>query len=290
MDVLFAGTRPRPDFLVRRLLLEGEGQSGGRPFQFTGSAEGLTSQPAVYGQPAVLKLELRGAAEMTVAATLDHTQETPHERLVIECPNLRQPQRVLGRPDRLALSVSPGSIRLAMNPELKGDDLSGKVHWRQGPVELAPALAPRYGGPRLAAELADGLRRIRSIDVTVDLGGTLHKPECKLRSNLGPQLAEAVNWAVQRELEFRRDQLAELVEKRVDAELARFEQVLFAKERAVLAKLEESGLDVNQLRQLVAQRVRLPDNLRDKLPDDILDKRLPADLGKKLKDKLPLRF
>ena len=65
-----------------------------------------------------------------------------------------------------------------------------------------------------------------------------------------------------------------------------------------MAKLQQGGLDVNQLRQLVAQRIplpnnlrdKLPDNLRDNLPDGILDKGLPADLGKQLRDKLPLRF
>jgi hypothetical protein len=70
------------------------------------------------------------------------------------------------------------------------------------------------------------------------------------------------------------------------------------KEQAVLAKLQQSGVDLNQLRQLAAGRVPLPNNLRDKLPDtlrdkvpdDLLDNGPAADLGKRLREKLPLRF
>jgi len=298
VDVVFGETPKRPDFLIRKLAIDGEGTMSRQPFQFIGTAEGLTSQPAVYGQPAVLKLELRGAAAMTIAATLDHTGQKPDDRLSVECPDLRQAQRVLGRPDRLALSVSPGKAKLWMDLELKGDELAGKVHWQQEPVELTPVLPDRYGGSRLAAELKEGLRQIRSIEVAVDLAGTLQKPQCKLQSDLGPQFAEALNSVVQRELDYRREQLADLVEKAVAAELGRFQEMVSTKEQAVLAKLQQNGVDLRQLQQLVAQRIPLPNNLRDKLPnnlrdnlpDGILDKGLPADLGKQLKDKLPLRF
>lgn len=298
VDVVFREIPNRPDFLIRHLAIDGEGTMSRQPFQFVGTAEGLTSQPAVYGQPALLKLEVRGAAVMTIAATLDHTGQTPHDRLTIECPDLQQPQRVLGRPDRLALSVSPGKAKLWMDLELKGDELAGKVHWQQEPVELTPVLPDRYGGPRLAAELQEGLRQIRSIEVAADLGGTLQKPQCKLQSNLGPLFAEALNSVVQRELEYRSEQLAGLVQKTVEAELARFQETVSAKEQAVLAKLQQSGVDLRQLQQLAAGRVPLPNNLRDKLPnnfrdklpDAILDNGPAADLGKRLKEKLPLRF
>ena len=90
VNVVFRETPKQPDFLIRRLAIDGEGTISRQPFQFIGTAEGLTSQPAVYGQPAVLKLEVRGAAVMTIAATLDHTGKTPQDHLTIECPDLRQ--------------------------------------------------------------------------------------------------------------------------------------------------------------------------------------------------------
>jgi uncharacterized protein (TIGR03545 family) len=298
VDVVFRETPKQPDFLIRHLAIDGEGTVNRQPFQFVGTAEGLTNQPAVYGEPAVLNLEVHGAATMTIAALLDHTGQTPHERLSVECPDLHQPQRVLGRPDRLALSVSPGKAKLRMDLELQGDALAGKVHWQQEPVELTPVLPDRYGGPRLAGELKEGLRQIRLIEVAVDLGGTLQKPQCKLRSDLGRQFAEALNSVVQRELESRQAQLAALLQETVEAELARFQQTVSAKEQAVLAKLQQSGADLNQLQQLVGHRVplpgalrdKLPDNVRDKLPAEILDDGPAADLGKRLREKLPLRF
>jgi uncharacterized protein (TIGR03545 family) len=273
LDVLFAGLQPGPDFLIRKLALDGQGQLDHQPFQFSGTAEGLTSQPALYGQPAVLKLEVQGAAAMLIEAVLDRTQEVGHDRITVECPELAEPRRVLGRPDRLALAISPGSTRLSLVLHLRGEELWGQVRLRQEPVELTPTVAPRYGGPRLAADLRDALARIRAVEVVADVSGTLDEPEWRLRSELGPQLAEAMNWLLGRELVARREELAALVQRRVDDELGRFEQFVDARQQALLAKLNLSSEELRQLGELAG----------DRLPVDKL-------LGKRPRIELPLRF
>jgi uncharacterized protein (TIGR03545 family) len=265
VDVLFAGLRPRPDFLIRKLTLEGEGQLHHQPFQFSGTAEGLTSQPALYGQPTVLKLEVGGAAEMLVEAVLDRTQEVAHDRITVECPELDEPGRVLGQPERLTLAISPTSTRLALVLDLRGEELRGQMRLRQEPVELTPAVAPRYGGPRLAASLREALAAIRAVEVVADLSGTIDEPAWRLRSDLGPQLAEAMNRLLEREVAARCEELAALAERTVDEELSRFQQFVDSRQQALSAKLNLSSDQLRQLREIGGDRLPI-DKVLGKLP------------------------
>ena len=264
VDVIFAGLSPQPDFLIRTLTLEGEGSVCGQKFQFEGTARGLTPQPAVYGQPAVLSLAVQGPAAMQIEAVLDHTQPVARDYVSVECPNLAQPKRLLGRPGQLAVTVSPGGMRISLRLELVGDGLSGRLSVRQEPVELVPELAAAYGGPQLAVKLQEALRSIRTLDATAELGGTVERPEWKLRSNLGTQLAQAFQGLLGRELEARRDEVLQLVTTTVDGEVARLQKEFLAKQQDLVARLERSGVDVQQLQNLAARRAAPLDRVLDK--------------------------
>ncbi|OHB81411.1 MAG: hypothetical protein A2V98_20605 [Planctomycetes bacterium RBG_16_64_12] len=270
VDIVFPGVRPQPDFLVRSLVLDGEGQLAGHRFQFLGTAAGITTQPEIYGRPVVLKAQVRAETSLAVEAVLDHTGETPHDRITIDCPELKQPERVLGRPGQLALSVSPGSTHLWVSLDLEGEALSGQLLIQQQPVELIPDLAAAYGGRRLAASLQTAMSEVREIRVVADLSGTLQKPDWKLRSNLGPQLAGALDGLFERELEARRQELIAYVRGQVEDELARFEQTLLAKRDELFGKLNLDGTQIQELNQVIAQRLRLPaKGLAESLPEGL---------------------
>ncbi len=278
VDVAFAGLAPQPDFLIRSLSVEGEGQARGERFEFLGTAQGLTSQPAVYGQPAVFHVEVRGPVAMQVEAVLDRTQPVARDYITVECPALAQPKRLLGKPDQIAVAVSPGSAHLSLRLELEGENLSGRLSVRQEPVDLKPELAAAYGGQQMADRLQDALREVRTLDVTARLSGTLQRPTWQISSTLGPQLAQAFQGLLFRELETRREELSHLVQSKVDDEMLRFEQLFVARQQALLARLQQNGVDVQQLRELAARQVPGLDRLLDKNLQSELEKKLPVDL------------
>lgn len=290
VNVALAGLPPEPDFLIRSLTLEGEGQTGGKRFEFLGTAQGLTSQPAVYGQPAVFHIEIRGPVAMQIEAIVDRSQKVARDYLTVQCPALDQPKRLLGKPDQVAVAVSPGTAKLSLRLEMVGKEISGQLSFRQEPIELKPELASAYGGQTLAARLEDALREIHSLDVTAELSGTLERPAWKLRSTLGDQLASAFQRLLSRELEARREEVAQLIQSKVDGEMARFEQMFAAKRQALLDQLAQSGVDVQQVRELAARRMPGLDRILDgNLPGD-LRKGLPADLQKKVPVDIRFRF
>ena len=237
----FAGLSPRPDFLIRTLAIDGEGSVRGQRLQFQGTAQGLTSQQALYGQPLVLSVSVQGPVAMQIEAVLDRTRPVARDCVIVECPSLVQPKRLLGRPGQLAMTVSPGIAQVSIRLELAGDDLTGRFSIRQEPVELVPEIAAQYGGRTLAAKL-----------------------QWKLRSNLGAQLAQAFQELLRHDLETRRDELVQLVQTKVDAEMARFQQMFLAKQQDLLARVQRSGLDVQQLQDLAARRTAPLDRMLDK--------------------------
>jgi uncharacterized protein (TIGR03545 family) len=107
-NVLFAGLRVHPDYLVRTLELHGTGRHAGQPFELTGTITGLTSQPARYGRPTLVKLASRGSAEMQIEAAIDRTGAAPVDRFAIRFPNLRRPELQLGKEGSFALNLSAG--------------------------------------------------------------------------------------------------------------------------------------------------------------------------------------
>ena len=293
VDVLFPEIQQRPDLLIRRLAIDGEAALGKEKFRFEGAVEGLSSEPAVYGKPVVLTARIQGKAAVEMEAILDRTGETPHDQITINCPGLKQPERVLGNPETLAVSVSPGSTHLWVSLKLAGDELDGQILIRQEPVELVPQVASRYGGRRLSGSLQTALEEVREIRVIVGLSGTLEKPNWRLQSNLGPQLAVAVDGLIRRELEARRDELFALLQSRVQSELGRFEQMVIQQQQALFAKLELDGVELQQLDQLIAQRIRIPQQAVTKQLDRVLGdntQKLDDILGRKLPADLPFRF
>jgi len=274
VDVTFPGTLQRPDFLIRRLVLDGEVRVGGQPLSFAGTATGLTAQPKVLGQPTVLRLQIQGKERLDAQITLDRTGTTPHDTLVVDCPTLRHPQQVLGDPEQFAVTVSPGNTHLWVSLDLRGDDLTGQLLVRQQPVEIIPQLGAKYGGERLAGNLREALRELRTIDVVVELSGKLEKPDWRLRSNLGPQLAEAVNVFLVRELEDRKQQLIALAEEKLREAMARLDQIVTAKQDELVAKLRLNDEEVQLVGRLIAERVPAAQQI----------------LGRKLSQGLPLQF
>ncbi|NLS92195.1 MAG: TIGR03545 family protein [Planctomycetaceae bacterium] len=274
VNILFAGRQPQPDFLIESLRLDGETTIDGKTYSFAAAAAGLTNQPQFYGRPAEIRAQLVGDATFEVHALLDRTGETPFDQIVINCPDLALPGVTLGRKDSIALSIRPGNTQLWIGINLSGDRIAGTMLLKQSGVELTPSVAERLGGQRLADNLALAAESLREIEIQVDLAGPLDHPEWVLRSNLGRSLSEGLNRAATAELEHRRNQAAQLVQVQIDKELNKFRNRLATDEEILQTRLRLSQSEIDQLGQLIAQRVPSADKI----------------LTKAIGDRLPLRF
>lgn len=273
LDVVFAGTRKRPDWLLEQLAIDGQARVDGELWHFRGTARDLCSQPAWHGKPATFRIEVQGKSQWEIEARVDRTGPTPRDHLVVRCPAIEQPPRILGEPQGLALVVSPGQTRLDLVLDLAESQLQGRLVLRQEPVELVPQ-AESLASQSWWQDLESALAGIRSLEATVEISGALDRPQWRLASNLGPQVAQTLNQGFARLYERQREVFLALAQRRVGEELTAFDARWEARQQELARQLHLTSAEVQGLRQLIAQRVP---HVRNMLPD-------------KLPESLPLRF
>jgi uncharacterized protein (TIGR03545 family) len=261
IEVAFPGRRPRPDLLIHTLAVQGQTEIEGSEIAFEGSASGLTSQPELHDHPFRLQLVTRGAAAMQVQAVMDRRHQTPQDRILIDCPALDQAARVLGDPNRLAVTVSPGQTHAWTLLNLHGDGLEGEIVLRQQPVDLQARLAPELAAESLTPLVQQALSHVQSLDVSIGLSGSLSQPRFTLRSNVGGHLADGINRAVAEQLSARSQQLVGAAEKQIAQQVHSFEQRIGAKHDAVLRQVQLGEEEIQRILGRLTGSSNLPEKL-----------------------------
>jgi len=193
-----------------------------------------------------------------VTAVIDRTGEVPHDRFVISCPDYRLPQRMLGNPQQMAFSVSPGVSQFRAELEIKGDLLNGKLSLLQTPVSIQAALPREMQGTPIERGLAQAVRALDTIQAEIDISGTRTAPKYTFYSNVGDRLALQIEPLLQQEWGQINDKLGSVLQQQIttssnllDAVVAQEIQPLLnglTQEHQQLAiGLQQGGLDVDQL-------------------------------------------
>ena len=247
-NVLFLGRR-QPACLIERVELAGAARLNGQLLNFTGQLTDAASEPQLHDRPLRLTLVGAGAIQGNLVVELDRRGEVPHDSLTLDVPKLVLPSRTLGKADKLGVTVAPGEASLKADIRLEGDQLTGLIEVRQ-PSKLA-ANTPMLRDDRLAALLQESLSGVDCLEATIKLAGTLKRPDVKIESNLGPQLAAGVNGAVGKYLTERKERLLAKVQGNVDKQVAKFETLRREAQEELLAKLGEDQKLVTQLASLM---------------------------------------
>ena len=85
-----------------------------------------------------------------------------------------------------------------------------------------------------------------------------------MQSNLGPQLAQGIQGAVQRELDFRRDQLTKLAQDNVDKTVNKLEQGIAEKQKELLDRLQIGQQEMEQIKTQLLAQLNVPGLLQAK--------------------------
>jgi uncharacterized protein (TIGR03545 family) len=258
-DILFPGLTPRPDFLIRWLLVDGEANIGRERVPFAGAVTDITTEPKIHGRPTVLKLQSTDDGDMKLFAVIDGTGDTSHSRVVFSAPQLPQPTTTLGRSDQLAVDVAPGNANLWAQIEVAGgSDLTGRILFRRDEVQLTPQVNADYQNKLLTDAWQRGFEDVSNLQAAVDLSGTLVKPKWKIKTNLEEQLASGINAALQQELAARQQQLAAEAQAEIDKHTTQFNQLIAEKQQELIGKLNLGEQELNELRDLIGQNFKLP--------------------------------
>jgi len=189
--------------------------------------------------------------------------------VIIRLPGPRAARTRAGRPDQLAVTISPeiptcGSCWTWPATTVGPDPVAAVADPDQAHGRVS---VRRSGAGRQSSGRGD---KIQSLGVAVDLSGTIAHPAWKIRSDLGPKLVAAIDTAIRQELDTRCTQFVASVNQRLQADLGNFDRMVQTRCDAVLAKHNIRNNEIQQLGCLVAARVPGMANL----PDAV--KNLPA--------------
>jgi uncharacterized protein (TIGR03545 family) len=254
-NVLFL-SRKQPRCLIERVQLAGSASLDGQPLTFTGELIDVASEPELHDRPLKVSLVGRGAFEGTLLVELDRRKETPHDWLTIDVPKLMLAHRTLGRADKLAVKVTPGEASLKADIRLDGERLTGVIEVRQSSTLAAET--PMLRDDRLAEVLHESLSGVDQLAATIELSGTLKRPDFKIESNVGPQLAAGINGAVTKYLTERKDRLVAKVQGKADEQVAKLEKLRQEAQQELLGTLGEDQKLVTQLASLMGGGSGLP--------------------------------
>ena len=235
VEVKFVDT-PRPTVLVERMELFGNARLRGQPLELAGLLTDAASQPQFHSEPMRLELTGAGALACSLQVTCDRRTDEATDTLQFDCPELPLPGRTLGKAEKLAVSVAPGAASLTAHLQLVGDEIVGTIEYAQPSTQLT-ASAAAVRDARLTDALNKSLASLQRVQATVAVTGNVQRPDVKLTSNLGPDLAAGFNQAFRAYLTEKADRLVAKAQAKVDEQVARLDAKRQAAQQELLGKL-----------------------------------------------------
>jgi uncharacterized protein (TIGR03545 family) len=190
---------PKVKDFPRFLLQQGEldfsiGGTSAIQGAYTATVQGLTSTPALYGRPAVIRASRRAAASalasIDVGAVIDHLTAQTHDSGSARLQGIKLPSFDL---PGLPLRVDPGtgSSSLMFSMRNAGAELRGR--WAVGSNKVS-WLADSAGRQlndieRVVLRVVSGLN---DLQVVAELSGSLASPKFSVSSNLDKAIAQRI--------------------------------------------------------------------------------------------------
>ncbi len=226
-DLHFGNPSGPPKVEIRKLQIDGAAEFANSHFNFAGTIENLCDEPRLSLHPIKFKLRAQGDPQVVVSGTLDRTAGKQHDTVQFSGIGIPQPAYTLGNEDSMLISMTDSS-NLHVDATLNvgaGEKLSGTMTFKFDNVMLhADSVHPVAGGTDTAARLNESVSAIRTFEVTTSLGGTMARPTTTLASDLGPQVALALETLLQESQQLALRKRETLLKRTVDGELAQLKQ------------------------------------------------------------------
>jgi uncharacterized protein (TIGR03545 family) len=226
-DLHFGKSAGKPKVEIRKLQIDGAAEFANSHFNFAGTIENLCDEPRLGLNPIKFKLRAQGDPQVVVSGTLDRTAGKQHDTIQFSGIGIPQPAYTLGNADSILISMTDSSdlhVDATLNVGA-GEKLSGTMTFKFDNVMLhADSVHQIAGGTDTAARLNESVSAIRSFQVTTSLGGTIARPTTILASDLGPQVAAALETVIHDSQLLAMRKKETLLKRTVDGELAQLKQ------------------------------------------------------------------
>jgi uncharacterized protein (TIGR03545 family) len=268
----------QPHWIVKHADVFGRTRLAGHAFEYRGTASNLTDRPAQLAEPFRLELHALGPTNLHVTAELDRRGAQRLDTISIVCPRMLANQHHWGGPQLLLRQGEAGYLAWQADLTIVDDVVQGRVRVRRFGLDLELDRVQFANHEPLVRQLADsGIGPARMVDlrgqpapaplreigaaidsriglvdeycVEADLRGPWDSIVVSAKSDLGQQVAQAIDRAVNETCSaWTAAQVAELQRIR-DEELAELQQS-FA---TFVADIDQRLADVERISRYIAE-------------------------------------
>lgn len=268
-DVLFPKREQLPKFLLRfgeaTVVIGGSGAAAGN---YTALLTGITSAPALYGQPATFAVQRAAAAvgprTLRAGGILNHVGTPIRDSASVFVGGLALPTVTLA-PLGARLALGQGTTDLLLRRV--GDSLDARWQWRsEGAVwsrlaadtssPAAPGSVSQQARTSVEGALWRTLASLTQVEITARLSGTVERPRLAVGSNVAGALATALRDQLGQEIRRLEQQVRGRVDSLVQDRVAEARQVVSGAETQALQRLQERRAEVAALKTRLEARVR----------------------------------
>jgi len=165
----------------------------------------------------------------------------------------------LGSDDSLLVSLAPTEMDVLVKVQLVNQRLSGNIKLKQNNVHLNIEQLPSgIKDQQIKSIISNELTSIHQFEVVMNVSGTLDNPQWDFESDLGKQLADLMNNALQKTIDHEVTRLNSRVEQVAQEKLSELNALVAAKHAEAKHLLDTSGLDVAELQKTVKRVMELP--------------------------------
>ncbi len=261
-EVYFPKEKTYPTFLVRRLSLSGE-LGTEDPLNYSGTIEGLTTQPRVYGRPTTAIIKgAKGARKLDLTASLDATGDEIKTDSKLLYSGMPVKELKLGSPSSFMVDITgatgsfDGALRTA------GEQLDGQAALRLTGASFKPQAESIKAAP-LRSAVESSFAGLSSALIETDITGTFKSPKLAINTDLANALSKAFTGAMgaevkkaQEEAQKKIDEALKPYRSKLDGLAASKQAELGGKLNDLQGKLGASGDSL--LKNLVPGKLKLP--------------------------------
>ena len=242
-----------PDILFKKIRLTGAARVDQQKYPFVGLIKDLSSSPATYRQPIMLQAQVEAEADIRFAGDLKFYQANPTHDFVVLFKLPHQKKITLENSEQLSLDLIADQTECRSQLSFREHDFECRLEFSQTPVHFQLSTS-QSEYQSMAGILSQTLASIDSISATLHCSGSYERPEWRMESELGEQIARGLNLAFQAEFARQKQKLSQQIEQLASQEREQLVQKLNSQYSEVITRLEQEESKVQAVIQKVSNQ------------------------------------
>jgi len=221
--VTFKEDNPVPELLIKFARLDGVLSIAKQDIHFTGQAEDLSHQPALWHKPASFQLEGQSAddAQLVAQGILDHRETVNKDSLDISLESFPLVDYAISEKADLQIMINKALSNFSAKLNLEGEVILADI--KTGFSDLG--LQVNSANPSSSTSvISDTLSTLNAFDMALKVTGTLNKPAMSLSSDLDNILGKALKSKLKEQAAALKDKLTGAISQQMSPELEKLTQ------------------------------------------------------------------